>query len=94
MFYMNICYPDYTNPCFSDAKLLTKSSAIKDYKRWAKVFPENKAIQYMATEGKKGELPSYLSKGFLTSGFFTFRNSWGKNATQMEIGRASCRERV
>ena len=85
MFYMNICFPDYTNPCFSDAKLLTKSSGIKDYKRWAKVFPENKAIQYMASEGKKGELPQYLSKGYLKSGFFTFRNSWGMNATQMVV---------
>lgn len=85
MFYMNVCFPDYTNPCFSDAKLTTKSSTIKDYKRWSKVFPENKAILYMATEGKQGELPDYLSKGFLKSGFFTFRNSWGMNATQMVV---------
>ena len=73
VFYMNISFPDYTNPCFSDAKLTTKREMIKNYKDWSKLFPENKAILYFATEGKKGELPAYLSKGFLKSGFFVFR---------------------
>lgn len=85
MFYMNVSFPDYTNPCFSDAKLTTKKEMIKNYKQWAKLFPDNKAILYFATEGKKGELPAYLSKGFLTSGFFVFRNSWGMDATQMVV---------
>ena len=85
MFYMNICFPDYTNPCFSDAKLTSKSATISDYKRWSKVFPKNEAIRYMATQGKEGALPEYLSKGFLKSGFFTFRNSWGKDAVQMVV---------
>lgn len=85
VFYMNISFPDYTNPCFSDAKLTTKREIIKNYKDWSKLFPENKAILYFATEGKKGELPAYLSKGFLKSGFFVFRNSWGTDATQMVV---------
>ena len=85
MFYMNVSFPDYTNPCFSDAKLTTKKEMIKNYKQWAKLFPDNKAILYFATEGKKGELPAYLSKGFLTSGFFVFRNSWGMDAAQMVV---------
>lgn len=85
VFYMNISFPDYTNPCFSDAKLTTKREMIKNYKDWSKLFPENKAILYFATEGKKGELPAYLSKGFLKSGFFVFRNSWGMDATQMVV---------
>ena len=84
-FYMNVSFPDYTNPCFSDAKLTTKREMIKNYKDWHKLFPENKAILYFATEGKKGELPAYLSKGFLKSGFFVFRNSWGTDAAQMVV---------
>lgn len=84
-FYMNISFPDYTNPCFSDAKLTTKREMIKNYKDWHKLFPENKAILWFATEGKKGELPAYLSKGFLKSGFFVFRNSWGTDAAQMVV---------
>lgn len=85
MFYLNICFPDYTNPCFSDAKLTTKREMVKNYKEWSKLFPKNKAILYFASEGKKGELPAYLSKGFLKSGFFVFRNSWGEDATQMVV---------
>ena len=85
MFYLNICFPDYTNPCFSDAKLTTKKEMVKNYKEWSKLFPKNKAILYFASEGKKGELPAYLSKGFLKSGFFVFRNSWGEDATQMVV---------
>ena len=85
VFYMNVSFPDYTNPCFSDAKLTTKREMIKNYKDWHKLFPENKAILYFATEGKKGELPAYLSKGFLKSRFFVFRNSWGTDAAQMVV---------
>lgn len=53
MFYLNICFPDYTNPCFSDAKLTTKREMVKNYKEWSKLFPKNKAILYFASEGKK-----------------------------------------
>ena len=85
MFYLNICFPDYTNPCFSDAKLAKKKEMIKNYKEWHKLYPENQTIQYFATEGKRGALPAYLSKGFLKSGFFVFRNSWGTDAVQMVV---------
>ena len=85
MFYLNICFPDYTNPCFSDAKLAKKKEMIKNYKEWHKLYPENQTIQYFATEGKQGALPAYLSKGFLKSGFFVFRNSWGTDAVQMVV---------
>lgn len=85
MFYMNISFPDYTNPCFSDAKLSDKREMTKNYREWAKLYPNNKAILYFATDGKEGALPDNLSKGFLKSGFFTFRNSWGTDATQMVV---------
>ncbi|MEG1402217.1 heparin-sulfate lyase HepC [Bacteroides sp.] len=85
VFYMNICYPDFTNPCFSDAKLGTKKEEQKNYRDWAKLFPKNEQIRYFATDGKKGQLPTYLSKGFLTSGFFTLRNSWGMDGTVMVV---------
>lgn len=85
MFYMNISFPDYTNPCFSDAKLTSKKEMVKNYKRWLKTFPENEAIRYMATLGKEGKLPENLSIAFKESGFFVFRNSWGMDATQMVV---------
>jgi heparan-sulfate lyase len=85
MFYANICYPDYTNPCFSDAKITTKKEMLSNYRDWAKIFPDNRFIKYLATEGKEGSVPDYLSKGFLTSGFFVFRSSWGQDAIQMVV---------
>lgn len=85
MFYINICFPDYTNPCFSDAKITTKKEVLSQYREWSRLFPENQVIRYFATEGKEGSLPDYLSKGFTDSGFFVFRNSWGPEATQMVV---------
>ena len=84
-FYSNICFPDYSNPCFSDAKLGDKPAEINNYKDWVKIFPKNEQILWFATEGKKGKKPENLSKGFLKSGFFTFRNSWNTGATVMVV---------
>lgn len=85
MYYGNLCFPDYENPCFSDAKTIHKDEMVRNYRRWSKVFPENEAIRYWATEGKSGKLPEYLSKGYLNTGTFIFRNSWGDDATQMVV---------
>lgn len=85
MFYGNLCFPDYENPCFSDAKIIDKTEMLRNYRRWSVVYPENETIKYWATDGKQGRLPEYLSKGFLTSGFFIFRNSWGEDAVQMVV---------
>lgn len=85
IFYMNVCYPDYTNPCFSDAKKGSPRAGRANYKEWSKLFPKNKQILYFATNGQEGEAPANLSKGFLKSGFFAFRNSWKKDATVMVV---------
>ena len=85
VFYANVSFPDYTNPCFSDAKLTNKKEMLKNYRSWSKMFPKNQFIKYLATDGKEGALSEYLSKGFLKSGFFVFRNSWGTDATQMVV---------
>ena len=85
MFYANISYPDYTNPCFSDARLVSKKNMINSYKNWSKLFPDNQAIKYWATEGREGSLPENLSIGYLNSGFFVFRNGWDEESTQMVV---------
>lgn len=85
VFYINVCYPDYSNPCFSDAKRGGKSSDLKRYQNWLKLFPGNEQIRYMATEGREGKLPENLTKGFTDSGFFTFRNGWKEDATVMVV---------
>lgn len=84
-FYSNICFPDYSNPCFSDAKRGERSEEIRNYKDWLKIFPDCEWIRYYATEGREGSSLPYLSHGALTSGFFTFRNGWKQDATVMVV---------
>ncbi|GAB6008135.1 heparin-sulfate lyase HepC [Dysgonomonas reticulitermitis] len=85
MVVFNTYFPDYTNPMFSDAKLDDKKSMIINYKAWAKIFPANKAIRYMASDRKKGTTPDNLSIAFRPSGFYVFRNGWTEDATQMTL---------
>lgn len=82
---INFSFPDYTYPVFSDAKLVDKSSMLKSYAGWAKAFPDNEVIRYYATDGREGRRPSYLSNALATSGFYTFRNGWDKDATVMVL---------
>lgn len=82
---MNTYFPDYTNPMFSDAKLGSKQTLVRNYKEWAKLYPKDNHIKYFATQGKKGQAPSYLSKAFKESGFYVFRNGWDTNAIQMTL---------
>lgn len=84
-FYSNICFPDYSNPCFSDAKLGDRPAEIQNYKDWLKLFPDCAWIRYYATEGREGAPLPNLSHGALTSGFFTFRNGWKQDATVMVV---------
>lgn len=84
-FYTNICFPDYSNPCFSDAKLGERREEIKNYKDWLKIFPDCEWIRYYATEGREGQPLQYLSHASKTSGFFTFRNGWKEDATVMVV---------
>jgi len=81
----NFSFPDYNAPMFGDSWLVEKAGRIKQYQDWAKAFPDDKAIQYFATEGKAGELPGYLSHGLTTAGFYTFRNGWNDRSTVMVL---------
>ena len=84
-FYANICFPDYSNPCFSDAKMGERSSELANYRDWLKLFPDCEWIRWFATEGREGRQPSNLSHASLQSGFFTFRNGWNQNSTVMVV---------
>lgn len=80
---VNISFPDYSNPCFSDAKRVDRDEMVKNYKRWQQVFPANPTIEYLATEGKSGKMPDYLSSRLANSGFYSFRNGWNNQSTTM-----------
>lgn len=82
---VNTTFPDYSHPLFSDAKESNKSEAVKNFKKWSKVYPQNTGLQYMASEGKKGSAPTHLSKAYKTSGFYVLRNGWNKESTMMVV---------
>lgn len=84
-FYANVCFPDYSNPCFSDAKLGSRPAEVRNYQQWLTLFPDCEWIRYYATEGREGKPLPYLSHGAVTSGFFTLRNSWQPDATVMVL---------
>lgn len=75
----NYSYPNMDNPMFSDFH--GQHDMLPLYKMWAKVFTEDAMIQYLASEGKTGHVPTYLSKAFPTSGFYCMRNGWDMNST-------------
>ena len=85
MWYLNIMFPDCTNPCFSDAKLCDKREMAKHFKQWTEVFPDNQFIKWFASDGAEGTQPDWLSKGFNDSGFYVFRSGWGSDAVQMDV---------
>ncbi len=78
-------FPDYTFPLYGNAFLTTKDAMLKNYKDWAQVFPENKVIEYYATDGFSGKQPDYLSAALPNAGFYTFRNGWDTKATVMQV---------
>lgn len=62
-FYSNICFPDYSNPCFSDAKLGDRPAEVRNYQDWLKLFPDCDWIRYYATEGREGSpYPTFLTE--------------------------------
>lgn len=81
----NYSFPDYTFPLYGNAFITNKELMLKNYQLWTKVFPENKTIQYYATDGKQGKKPDYFSNNLPNAGFYTFRNGWDMKATVMQI---------
>lgn len=62
MFYANISFPDYTNPCFSDAKITEKKEMLKNYRAWSKLFPKTKLSSIWQQTAKKARYPIICRK--------------------------------
>ena len=84
-FYENVSFPDYSIPCFSDARVGNPDVEIRNYRKWSKLFTDNPTIKWFATRGREGSKPAYLSHGALNTGFFTFRNGWTRNSLVMVL---------
>ncbi|MBN9297761.1 MAG: heparinase II/III family protein [Filimonas sp.] len=82
---INFSFPDYQSPMFGDSWMVEKRAALRQYQDWAAAFPDNKAIQYFATDGKAGTPPAFLSRPLKNSGFYTFRNGWNNKSTVLVL---------
>jgi len=80
----NISFPDYNNPMFGDSWPIEKSTRIKQFLSWSKLFPDNQLIKYFATDGAEGKI-SNLSNALPDGGFYTFRNGWNDKASVMIV---------
>lgn len=78
-------FPDYTFPLYGNSFLTNKNAMLKSYQTWEKVFPNNQAIKYYASDSKLGQQPDYLSSSLPNAGFYAFRNGWDTTATVMQI---------
>lgn len=84
-FTYNISSPDYLQPLFSDNHLTTKNVMQRSYKEWLKLFPDDSALRYFATDGAEGTLPEYTSRAFTDGGFYVMRNGWTPDATVLVL---------
>lgn len=81
----NYSFPDYTFPLYGNSFMANKNGMLKNYQLWAKVFPENKVIEYYANDGASGKKPDYLSSSLPDAGFYAFRNGWNTKSTVMQV---------
>lgn len=84
-FVVDIIYPNYTIDNFNDTRSVswTKNVLLKNFKKYMEMFPDDKEIQWMATEGKQGTKPTELVQIYDASGYYMLRSGWESNATMM-----------
>ena len=86
-FVMDIIYPNYSIDNFNDTRSssYSKNVILKNLKKYMEMFPEDKEIRWMATEGKQGTEPTGLIQVYDAAGYYMLRSGWGKDATMMVL---------
>ena len=49
------------------------------------MFPDDKEIEWMATEGRQGEQPKELIQLYKDGGYYMLRSNWAPDATMMVL---------
>lgn len=75
---MNMIYPDYSVPNMADtrASTWTKSVLTRNLTNYARLFPDNQQMLWMATGGKEGVKPETRIKTFPDGGYYVMRTGW------------------
>lgn len=86
-FVMDITYPDYSFDNFNDtgASSWTKSVLLGNFRRYMAMFPDDKEIAWMATEGKQGKTPEELIQLYKDGGYYMLRSKWASDAIMMVV---------
>lgn len=82
-FLKDIIYPDYSWECFNDTRETTKSVLTRNLREYSALFPEDGGLKWMATEGKSGQTPDYLTKSYPDAGYHILRDGWSKESTML-----------
>jgi heparan-sulfate lyase len=77
---MKIGFPDGSNPQFGDSWTGNPGYLWSSLYRWGKQYNRQDFI-YVASEGKEGKKPEPTAFALPTSGLYSMRSSWEKNAT-------------
>lgn len=84
-FVMDMLYPNYSTENFNDTRSArqTKSVLLRNLQSYSEMFPEDKELLWMASEGKQGEKPTSRLQKYSTSGYYMLRNEWGADGTML-----------
>lgn len=86
-FVMDLVYPNYSVENFNDTRSgrMQKSMLIRNFTRYAQMFPDNEGMKWMATQGKEGKKPTYTLKAYEYSGYYMLRNGWDQDPSKVSM---------
>lgn len=84
-------YPDYSSVNMADTRKSSWSKNVlkRNFTRYATLFPDDKELLWMATEGAEGTAPTNKFAQFADCGYYTVRSGWGVNDMMMVVGNAT-----
>lgn len=81
---MKLCHPDGTNPQFGDAWAGKPGQHKGRFSSWAERFNRDDFL-YLATGGEKGTEPASTAYALKTSGLYSMRSGWDKDAVSLVL---------
>lgn len=84
-------FPDYSSVNMADTRKASWSKSVlkRNFGRYAELFPEDKELLWMATEGAEGTAPTNKFAQFADCGYYTVRSGWSANDMMMVVGNAT-----
>lgn len=81
LFVANYVWPDYTWEWFNDTFRQTKNVLLRNIREYSEMFPEENLLTYLASERKKGSVPTESLITFPVGGYYIFRTGWDGKET-------------